>query len=71
MTLFMVQEFLGVLLVVAVSMAIILAFGVAFILLQEGVRRVVRWAKTGGMPLEGLSSKQQWLQRTDARSPLR
>lgn len=71
MNLFMVQEFLVVLLVLAVSMATILAFAIAFILVQEGIRRAVRWAKTGVMPLEGLHAKEQWLQRSDARSPLR
>jgi hypothetical protein len=46
MNLYMVQEFLGVLLLLAVSTATILVFAVAFILFQEGTRRAVHWAKT-------------------------
>jgi hypothetical protein len=69
MNLFMVQEFLGVLLVLALSMAAILVVGVAFILLQEGIRRIVRWAKTGVVPLQDLTSKDAWIDRSHARSP--
>jgi hypothetical protein len=71
MILFVAQEFLGVLLVIFLSMAAILVLGIAFILFQEGIRRIVRWAKPGVVPLEGLSSRNGWLQRSDARSPLR
>jgi len=66
MILYTAQEFLGVLLVVAISMGTVLILGVLFILCQEGIRRAVRWAKTGAMPPEGLSP-----QRTDGRPALR
>ena len=71
MILFMVQEFLGVLLVLFVSMAAILALGIVFILFQEAIRRIARWARAGVVPTEGLSSRNAWLQRSGARSPLR
>jgi hypothetical protein len=71
MNLFIVQEFLGVLLVLALSMGAILILGVVFILFQEGIRRIVRLAKNGVVPLEDLSPKDGWLERTHARSSLR
>jgi hypothetical protein len=71
MNLYAMQEFLGVLLLLAAFIGTMLAFGVAFILFQEGIRRVVHGAKTGVMPLKGLSAKDQWLQRAHGRSVLR
>lgn len=69
--LYAMQEFLGVLLLLAVFIGAMLVFGIVFILFQEGVRRAVRGAKTGVMPLKGLSAKDQWLQRAHDRSVLR
>jgi hypothetical protein len=57
MNFYTVQEFLVVLLVLAVSTATILVFAVAFILFQEGIRRAVLLAKTGFIRLAGLSPK--------------
>jgi hypothetical protein len=57
MDLYMVEEFLVVLFLLAVSTATILVFAVAFILFQEGIRRAVLWLKTGVMRLAGLSPK--------------
>ncbi len=54
-----VQEFLGVLLLVAVFIGTMLVFGIAFILFQEGIRRAAHGAKTGVIPLKGLSAKDQ------------
>jgi membrane protein YdbS with pleckstrin-like domain len=45
--LYMVQEILLVLLLVAVSTVTILAFAVALILFHEGIRRAALWAKAG------------------------
>ena len=69
--LYAMQEFLGVLLVLAAFIGTILVFGIAFILFQEGIRRLVHGAKTGVAPLRGLSAKDQWLQRAHGRSVLR
>jgi hypothetical protein len=46
MNLYIVQEYLGVLLMLAVSTAIILVFAVAFVIFQEGIRRAMLWGKT-------------------------
>jgi hypothetical protein len=46
MNLYIVQEYLGVLLLLAVLTVIILVLAVAFVLLQEGTRRAMLWAKT-------------------------
>ena len=43
--LYVVQEILVVLLLLAIPIVTILVFGVAFILIQEGIRRAVLWAK--------------------------
>jgi hypothetical protein len=69
--LYMMQEFLGVLVVLAAATGTILVFGVAFILLQEGIRRAAYGAKASVMHFKGLSAKDEWLHRTHARSPLR
>ena len=63
MNLYMVQEYLGVLLVLAVSTATILVFAVAFVLFREGIRRAVSGAKTGVMDQPGLKTvgrKNRW-----------
>ena len=65
------QEFLGVLVLLAAFIGTMLVFGIAFILFQEGIRWVVHGAKTDVAPLKGLSTKDQWLQRADGRSVLR
>jgi hypothetical protein len=57
MNFYTVQEFLAVLLLLAVLTGTILVFAVAFILFQEGIRRAVLWAKTGVIRLAGLSPK--------------
>jgi len=69
--LYAMQEFFGVLVLLAAFIGTMLVFGIAFILFQEGIRRVVHGAKTGVAPLKGLSAKDQWLQRADGRSVLR
>jgi cell division protein FtsW (lipid II flippase) len=46
MNLFMVQEFLAVLLLLALSTATILVFAVAFMLFHDGIRWALLWAKT-------------------------
>jgi hypothetical protein len=45
--LYVVQEILVVVLLVAFSTVTILVLAVGFILFQEGIRRAVRWAMTG------------------------
>jgi hypothetical protein len=57
MNFYTVQEFLAVLLLLAISTATILVFAVAFILFQEGIRRAVLWVKTGVIRLASLSPK--------------
>jgi len=57
MTLYTLEEVLGVLLLLAVSMAAILVLAVACILFQEGIRRAVLWAKTGVMHPARLNPK--------------
>jgi len=47
MNLYLVQEVLGVLLVLAILMGTLLIFAIAFILFQEGMRRAARWARAG------------------------
>jgi hypothetical protein len=69
MKLYMVQEILVLLLVLAVSTVTIFVFAVAFILLQEGIRRAVLWAKIGVVRLAGLSPQDQQFQRTTIRTP--
>jgi hypothetical protein len=65
--LFAMQEFLGVLLLLAAFIGTMLVFGVALILFQEGIRRVVHGAKTSVMPPKASSAKDQWLQRAHGR----
>ena len=71
MNLYAVQEFLGVLLVLAVFMGTILVLGVALILFHEVIRRALHGAKTAVTPLKGLSAKDQWIQGTHGRSVVR
>ena len=70
MNLYTMQEFLGVLLVLAALTGTILVFAIVFILFQEGRRRAVCWAKTG-LIVQRLSARYQWLQRAHGRSALR
>jgi hypothetical protein len=63
MSLYIAQEFLGVLLVLAGLVGTIVVFGIAAILFQEGVRRTLRGAKTHVQPLARLSAKELWLRR--------
>jgi hypothetical protein len=63
MTLYIVQEFLGVLLVIAGLTGTLLFFGIAGILFREGIRRALRGAKTRVIPFAGLSAKKQRLPR--------
>jgi hypothetical protein len=57
MTFYTVQEFLAVLLLLAVLTAIILVFAVGIVLFQEGIRRAALWAKTSVVRVVGLSPK--------------
>lgn len=62
MALFMVQEFLVVLLVLAVLAGTILVLGIGLILFQEGIRRAVHGRATDLVSLKGVSARDQWLQ---------
>jgi hypothetical protein len=53
--LYIVQETLAVLLLLAVATLTFLVFAIAFMLIQEGVRQAVLWAKTGDGRLASLS----------------
>jgi hypothetical protein len=53
--LYVVQEVLVVLLLVAITMMTALVFAVAFVLFQEGIRRTVLWARTSVVPPAGLN----------------
>jgi hypothetical protein len=53
--LYMVQEILVVLLLLAVSTVTVLGFAVAVILLQEGIRQAALWGKIGLIRLGNLS----------------
>jgi len=57
MSLYIAQEFLGVLLVLAGLVGTILVFGIAVILFQEGIRRTPRGAKTRIKPFRGSPPK--------------
>jgi len=46
MTVYMLEEFLGALALVAVSILAFLVLALACILFREGIRRAVLWAKT-------------------------
>lgn len=70
---YMMQEFLGVLIVLAAATGTILVFGIAFILLQEGIRRAVHGAKARVVHLKASSAKDEWLQKAHGsiRHPLK
>jgi uncharacterized membrane protein len=70
MSLYTMQESLGVLLVLAALTGTMLVLGIGFILFQEGVRRAVHGTKTHLTSLRGLSAKDQWRQ-AHGRSVLR
>jgi hypothetical protein len=57
--LYIVQEILVVLFLLAISTVTILTFAVAFMLLQEGIRRAALWTKIGLIRLAYLSPPQQ------------
>jgi hypothetical protein len=63
MSLYIAQEFLGVLFVLAGLMGTVLFFGIAFILFREGIGRVLHRPKTRVIPSAGLSAKDQWVHR--------
>ncbi len=71
MNIYIVQESLGVLLALAIFMGALLVVGIAFILFQEGIRRAVRGAKTGVVPLKAVSAKEHWLATVHGRSAVR
>ena len=58
MNLYIAQEYLGVLLVLAVSIAILLVFAVAFVVVQEGIRRAMLWGKPIVGPTSALRRSQ-------------
>jgi hypothetical protein len=64
MSLYIAQEVLGVLLVLAGLVGTILVFGIAVILFQEGIRQTLHRAKIRVRPFAGMSAKDQWLRRT-------
>ena len=66
-----IQEFLGVLLLVAAFIGTMLVFGIACILFQEGIRRALHGAKARVINFKGSSAKDEWLQRAHGRSALR
>jgi hypothetical protein len=53
--LYVVQEVLVVLLLVAITMMTALVFAVAFVLFQEGIRRTVLWTRTSVVPPAALN----------------
>jgi len=71
MNLYVVQESLGGLLIIKKNMGALLVVGIAFILFQEGIRRAVRGAKTGVVPLKAVSAKEHWLATVHGRSAVR
>ena len=66
MSLYIAQEFLGVLLLLAGLMGTILFFGIAVILFHEGINQTLRRAKNRIKPFAGLSAKELWLRRPGA-----
>jgi uncharacterized membrane protein len=71
MNLYTMQEFLGVLVVLAAATGTMLVLGIAFILFQEGTRRALHSARARIIHFRGLSAKDEWLQRTHGRSTVR
>ena len=70
MSLYTVQELLGVLLVLAALTGTILVLGIGLILLQEGVRRALDGRRTHLISFRGVSARDRWLQ-AQGRSILR
>jgi hypothetical protein len=70
MNLYSILEYLELLLLLAVTTATILVLAVAFVLLHEGIRRVVLWAKTGDMRRPGLRAIDDWIRRPGGQSAL-
>ncbi len=68
MSIYVIHEFLGVLLLLAGLMGTILVFGIAVILFHEGINQTLRRAKNRVKPLAGLSAKELWLRRPGADS---
>lgn len=64
MSLYIVQEFLGVLLLLAGLVGTILVFGIAAILFHEGIHQTLRRAKNRVKPLAESSAKELWLRRS-------
>jgi hypothetical protein len=56
---YLVQETLAVLLMIAVSTGTIFAFAVAFLLLREGIRRTIQWMKLGYIWLARFGPQEQ------------
>jgi hypothetical protein len=54
---YMLQEVLVVMLLTAISVAVILLLSVAFVLLQEGIRRAFHSAMTGLLRLTGFAPR--------------
>ncbi len=65
MNLYMVQEFLVVLLLLATSTATIFGLAVALVLFLEGIRRAVPLAKTAVVRRPDLSPKDQRVRRIE------
>jgi len=53
MSLYIVREYLGALLVLIVFIGTVAVVRVVFLLLQEGICRTVRWIRTGMTQLDG------------------
>lgn len=71
MNVYPLQEFLGVMLVLAVLVGTFVFLAVLFILFQEGIRRAIPRTKTGVEYLESLRPKDQRPQRSAVRPALR
>jgi len=56
---YLVEEALAVLLLIAVSTGTIFGFAVAFLLLQEGIRRTIQWMKPGYIRLAHFGPQEQ------------
>jgi hypothetical protein len=57
MTVYMLEEILGVLVLLAAAMATFFVLAVAIVVFREGIRRAVLWAKTGVMHPARLNPK--------------
>jgi hypothetical protein len=70
MNLYTMQEFLGVLLVLAALTGTILVLGIGLLLFQEGMRWALHGRQTRLISVKGVRAKDQWLQ-AQGRSILR